>query len=295
MLSPCRRLIVVIRTAASWIAGAAFVLAVATPAGARCLGDCSGDGAVTVDEVVSTAAIALGNEPLSDCTAGDGNADSRITVDEVLMAVDNAVKGCPTAGTPTTKPTQPELPPPTPTPPTGCGNGVVDFNLGETCDDGNTLDDCPVPYTMPCFDHCPYNCRIDTCTPSGVTLTADVSFTPPEGVSLSGITVFLRYPDGVVRIPGMGMDAQVQNRITNLPDNGYTIPNDLDYALRILISTTDGTSFATVAPGVLFSVEFDTCQGPALPSADDFSCTVGDAGDVNNQTVLGVSCGVTLH
>ena len=46
--------------------------------------------------------------------------------------------------------------------------------------------------------------------------------------------MFVRYPDGVVRIPGMANDSAVQNSLTNLPDNGFSTPNDLDYALRLV-------------------------------------------------------------
>jgi hypothetical protein len=41
--------------------------------------------------------IALGNADLSQCEDGDGNGDGSITVDEILMAVNNALNGCPPA------------------------------------------------------------------------------------------------------------------------------------------------------------------------------------------------------
>ena len=59
-----------------------------------CVGDCSGDGHVTVDEILTMVNIALGNAPLSDCSPGDANGDHQITVDEVLAAVNNALNGC---------------------------------------------------------------------------------------------------------------------------------------------------------------------------------------------------------
>jgi hypothetical protein len=39
--------------------------------------------------------IALGNASLDSCRAGDANGDEQITVDEILVAVDNALNGCP--------------------------------------------------------------------------------------------------------------------------------------------------------------------------------------------------------
>lgn len=59
-----------------------------------CVGDCSGDHAVTVDELLTMVNIALGNADISGCTAGDGNADGHITVEEILVAVNNALNAC---------------------------------------------------------------------------------------------------------------------------------------------------------------------------------------------------------
>jgi hypothetical protein len=63
-----------------------------------CVGDCGGDGAVTVDELLTMVDFALGNTPASGCEAGDANGDGQITVDEILTAVSNALNGCADAG-----------------------------------------------------------------------------------------------------------------------------------------------------------------------------------------------------
>jgi len=60
-----------------------------------CPGDCSGDGDVTVDEIISGVNIALGSLPVSNCTAMDDNADGDVTVDEILKAINGALNGCP--------------------------------------------------------------------------------------------------------------------------------------------------------------------------------------------------------
>jgi len=61
-----------------------------------CVGDCNGDGTVTVDEILTMVNIALGNVSVTACEAGDANGDEQITVDEILTAVNNALNGCPT-------------------------------------------------------------------------------------------------------------------------------------------------------------------------------------------------------
>jgi hypothetical protein len=59
-----------------------------------CVGDCNGDGQVSIDEVLRGVNIALGNIALADCRALDRNGDGAVTVDEVLAAVAAALDGC---------------------------------------------------------------------------------------------------------------------------------------------------------------------------------------------------------
>ncbi len=60
-----------------------------------CLGDCNGDDAVTIDELVLGVAIALEVSPLSRCTPMDRNGDAAVTIDELLAAVERVQDGCP--------------------------------------------------------------------------------------------------------------------------------------------------------------------------------------------------------
>lgn len=240
----------------------------ATRGTAACTGDCNADGAVSVNELIVGVNIALGSATVSTCAVFDTDGSGDVTVNELIAAVNNALNGCPLM--------------PTPTPVPGiCGNGVVDFDRGETCDDGNTLEG----------DACPANCRIASCTATGSTLDVDVSFMPPPGADLAGISVFLRYPDGVVRIPGMANDSSVQDSLTNLPDNGFSTPNDLDYALRLVVFTPDSSA---IPPGRLVTIRFDTCLGAAPAQATDFHCSVESAANTNNAAVTGAICSVTL-
>ncbi|HVM98115.1 MAG TPA: EF-hand domain-containing protein [Candidatus Acidoferrales bacterium] len=58
------------------------------------VGDCNGDGAVSIDELIASVNIALGGE-LSVCNEADSNADSSVSVDEILRAVNAALNGVP--------------------------------------------------------------------------------------------------------------------------------------------------------------------------------------------------------
>jgi len=64
------------------------------PASGGCVGDCTGDGVVTVDEIVVGVAIGLGSSAVTTCPAFDVNADGSVTIEELVRAVDLALRGC---------------------------------------------------------------------------------------------------------------------------------------------------------------------------------------------------------
>lgn len=65
-----------------------------TPGPRACFGDCSGDGQVTVNEILVLIEIALGAQPIASCANGDIDGDGQISVDELLTAVSLALAGC---------------------------------------------------------------------------------------------------------------------------------------------------------------------------------------------------------
>jgi hypothetical protein len=65
-----------------------------TPVGEVCIGDCNGDGEVTVDEILIMVNISLEILPISACLAGDRDGDGMITIDEILTAVYAALNFC---------------------------------------------------------------------------------------------------------------------------------------------------------------------------------------------------------
>ena len=62
--------------------------------GPGCPGDCDGDGAVTVDELIAGVALALDGGSLGACGALDTDGDARVTVPELIAAVAAALNGC---------------------------------------------------------------------------------------------------------------------------------------------------------------------------------------------------------
>jgi hypothetical protein len=72
--------------------------AVAIPS---CVGDCSEDSQVTIDEVLTMVNVALGTLPASACLAGDADGGGTISIDEILSGVNHALMGCAPSATPT--------------------------------------------------------------------------------------------------------------------------------------------------------------------------------------------------
>ncbi len=83
--------------------------AVSTPL-RPCVGDCNGDGVISIDELVRGVAIALGRQPRDHCPASDRDQNGTVSVDELVAAVASALAGCAPVATATIPPTQ------TPTP-----------------------------------------------------------------------------------------------------------------------------------------------------------------------------------
>jgi hypothetical protein len=72
------------------------------PVAAICVGDCSGDGQVTVDELIVGINIGLGEAPVEACAAIDLGGDGEVTVDEIVGADPDiaGVQGIALAGRP---------------------------------------------------------------------------------------------------------------------------------------------------------------------------------------------------
>ena len=112
------------------VAMAAGVLLGGVGTSAACTGDCSGDGEVTVNEVILGVNIALGSASVSGCGAMDANGDGQVSIDEIISAINGALGSCtavtPEESTPTPTATQ------VPATPTPCGSSDGTASLTAT-------------------------------------------------------------------------------------------------------------------------------------------------------------------
>lgn len=61
---------------------------------AQCEGDCDGNGAVAINELVAAVRIALGDGEVADCTAVDSDNSGDVAINELVAAVARALSGC---------------------------------------------------------------------------------------------------------------------------------------------------------------------------------------------------------
>jgi cysteine-rich repeat protein len=65
-----------------------------TPPVAGCAGDCDGDDAVGINELVLAVNIALDLQPLTQCPAADLDAGGSVSIDELVTAINRSLGGC---------------------------------------------------------------------------------------------------------------------------------------------------------------------------------------------------------
>lgn len=99
-----------------------------------CAGDCNHDGEVSIDELITSVGVAIGQTAVGHCRGGDRNGDGAITVDELVAAVGSSLAGCPRGHvlpTPSPSPSPPPVAVPTPA---GSGPEITHLGLA-TADD----------------------------------------------------------------------------------------------------------------------------------------------------------------
>lgn len=152
-----------------------------------------------------------------------------------------------------------------------CGNRVIE--PGESC------------------DTCAADCVVGPCTsPGAPTAAFRVNITNEFGFDPTTATVLLAYNSTKLSIPGTGAAVSVRQRVVApapLPQ-AFT-PNDLEYAVQVLISRN--TPLTESSP--LFTATFDRCSGAPAPTLADLACTVIGCAQ-GGGGVPGCSCTVSL-
>jgi len=114
-----------------------------------------------------------------------------------------------------------------------------------------------------------------------------VDLVQPLGFQPTTATILLGYNSTRLRIPDTGTMTSVRQRIVAPPPlpQAFT-PNDIEYAVRVLVSRN-------VPLGTLFTATFDRCAGSPAPMLSDVACTVESCA-AGGSGVPGCTCTVRL-
>lgn len=111
-----------------------------------------------------------------------------------------------------------------------------------------------------------------------------IDLAPPPFQDASSVTVLIGYRDNLISLPGSGTAPAA--RVRSRPTGSTVTPNDLDYALRVVVSRAGG-----LAAGRLFIVDFDSCSGAPAPTTADLSCSVAGCSN-SSGPIAGCTCSV---
>ena len=92
------------------LAGAVLGATLLGNAQAQCTGDCDGNGAVAINELITCVNIALDLQAVGQCTACDRNGDSSVAINEIIAGVSVALGLVPCGGEPGTPTVGPPAP-----------------------------------------------------------------------------------------------------------------------------------------------------------------------------------------
>lgn len=246
---------------------------------AQCVGDCNGNGSVTVDELIRGVNIALGSAPIDECGVMDINGDSTVTIDELVRAVNNALNGCPAQPTATST----DTPAPTST----------STDTPAPADTPTATEDTPTATEVPADTptEVPLETATATATPTEVepgetpteeapTATATETPTPEATATPSETPTDTPPPTSAPTLPPTGAGEEVAGRAAVVANGVNSLANVITGVVVSAggITRSGGTAPAKAAGGG-GGIDFDDCPIAGTTSQD---CTAG-AGTVTIQ------------
>jgi len=157
---------------------AAVLMAQRGAAQAQCVGDCQGDGSVTINDLILGVNIALGLQPTTACPAFQ-NSQGQVDIAQLIKGVSNALNGCPVEPTATaTNPSTPTL--------TGTSVATATHTLAPTATATNTTASTPTHTTAATATHTIAATATSTATHTTAASTATVTGTAHSTATATG-------------------------------------------------------------------------------------------------------------
>jgi hypothetical protein len=130
----------------------------------------------------------------------------------------------------------------------------------------------------------------DACTPrQGDRKTVVVSFAPPEGGKVAGVTMIDDNPERNDALPGAGTNV-AKDAIGGTPTGAVVGANDSGTEVKIVLAAP-----GEITPGPVVELGFDRCEGGGAVAAGDFACRVVDASYPMANLVRDVTCRVAIR
>ena len=291
--------------AARTLIGPALLFVLAAPAAAQCVGDCNGDGEVTINELIIGVNIALGEQPVSNCEAF-ANSEGEVTIAQLIKGVNNAQVGCPATPTPTETPTAT----PTETPAAAGNCTLVSGSDASRIEIAIALFDAPRAFPLA------GSVNVDCSVPeSATTGECACSIADVEPLSLPGIGFICiaprtePCPTAVVECDGgapLGIDVRSNGNIGACSGNDACVAECETYcaASGAVASLSGCTGYCSLTNDVACNTDADclpdkgACNGPD-PVGDKFdicqcSCTDGAAGAAGRAGEMQCNLGAAL-
>lgn len=184
---------------------AAPLLLAAPRAAQACAGDCNGNDAVAVNEVVTLVNVSLETLPLSACAAGDVNGNGAISIDEIMTAVGFALEGC--SATPALQPC------------TGANLTTCSASCGGPGRDGC----CPLTSPPACFDPTNGSIQFTQCGAQPSAACVLGAGATPTATAGAGSTPTATPAGGTTPTATPGGGAGTQVSVVNQTANGVTV------------------------------------------------------------------------
>jgi hypothetical protein len=283
------------------VVGSAVAIALAgAPAGAVCVGDCGGNGAVTINELIIGVNIALDLRPVADCPSFACTGGNTVPINCLIQGVNNALGMCPVEDTPTATPSTAEDTPtstpstaedtPTSTPTTAEAPTFTP-TIGEDTPTATPVGTVAATATATPVETTPVGQDTPTATPTVEGANTPTATTSVECPLAEGRYTLTQVDGGVLQVASIGGPPPPGAIGFPFPSGGAVVqdvgPGDANCVHETVVPGNGGFSAPVFCiPGLNFSVQVtqNGCGVGRIDSNGGSDYTVTELGDTSDNS-----------